>query len=146
MSEWGRKEYPSWPSRRSLWTWGAFFFALAFFVGGMAWQYQTEWTFLQRYYLPMYGKTWVRGDLLPTNKARYQLLDAVDAKGRKRTAVGGEVEQVTDADGRIEYVPTDADGRTARSNSGGMTGCSTMGSCTPIWGTGSIGTGRRGTT
>jgi hypothetical protein len=107
VSEWGRKDYKSWPSRKPLATYGAFFFALLVFSGVLGWQYKKDWPFLQRYYLPMYAKTWVRGSLLPSNKARYQLLDVVDAKGKERTAVGGEVEQIVGADGGIAYAPTD---------------------------------------
>jgi uncharacterized membrane protein len=67
VSEWGRKDYKSWPSRKPLATYGALFFALVVFAGVLGWQYQKDWTFLQRYYLPMYAKTWVRGSLLATN-------------------------------------------------------------------------------
>ena len=48
MSEWGRKEYASWPSRSPVLTWGAFFVALLFLFGGMAWQYAQEWSFAER--------------------------------------------------------------------------------------------------
>jgi len=107
MAEWGRKEYQSWPSRKPLASYGAFFFALVFFACGMWWQYAKDWSFLERYYLPMYAKTWMRGSLLASNQARYQLLDVVDAKGKERMAVGGEVAPVKRDDGAIGYAPTD---------------------------------------
>ena len=49
MSEWGRKEYQSWPSRKPVWTLGALFGAVAFFALTIATQYarnwpHTEWT------------------------------------------------------------------------------------------------------
>ncbi len=106
MSEWRRKKDQSWPSRRPVWAWGAFFVALLVLAGALARQYKRERAFLQRYLLPVYVKTWMRGSLLPANKARYQLIDAMDAKGKERTAVGGEVEQVTRADGTVAYAPT----------------------------------------
>lgn len=54
MSEWGRKEYRNWPSRHPVWTWGAFFMALLFVLGNMAWQYTRNWTFAEREYLSNY--------------------------------------------------------------------------------------------
>ncbi len=107
MAEWGRKEYTRWPIRGPVWSIGAFFLAALVFVGVLGWQYKYEWTFLQRYYLPMYAKTWARGGLIATNHAHYVLLDAADAKGRERLAVGGEVKPVMGADGQIRYAPTE---------------------------------------
>jgi len=54
MSEWGRKEYQKWPSRNPVWTYGALFVALLYFLGGMAWQYGRNWTFAEREYLGNY--------------------------------------------------------------------------------------------
>jgi len=108
MAEWGRKKYASWPSRKPGWTIGAGFGAILFFAGMMAWQYTENWSFVERFYLQMYAKTWARGSVLPTNRGWYALLDVVNKKGEKRLAVDGEVEPIQNADGRTAYVLTDA--------------------------------------
>jgi len=53
MSEWGQKEYKSWPSRKPVAIYGALLMAFAVFAGVVYYQYEQKWTFLQRYYLPM---------------------------------------------------------------------------------------------
>jgi hypothetical protein len=90
-----------------VWRVGVFFVALAAAVGVFCWQQKHEWTSLQRYYLPIYLKTSVRRQLLPTSSAKYALIDAVSARGKERLAVGNEVEQRTAADGTPAYVITD---------------------------------------
>jgi len=100
-------EYRGWPSRKPVWGIGALFLAMAVAVGVLYWQQNYEWTFLQRYYLSMYLKTWVRWDLFPKSSGRYALIDAVNAHAMERIAIGNEVEQVTDADGTPAYVVTD---------------------------------------
>jgi hypothetical protein len=108
MAEWGRKEYQSWPSRKPLASYGALLFALVFFACGMWWQYAKDWSFLERFYLPVYAKTWVRGGLSAKNQTRYALLDVVNKKGQQRFAVDGEVEPIQRADGARAYAVTDA--------------------------------------
>jgi hypothetical protein len=100
-------EYHGWPSRKPVWGIGALFLAMAIAVGVFYGQQNYEWTFLQRYYLSMYLKTWVRSDLFPKSSGRYALIDAVNAHAMERMAVGNEAEQVTDADGTPAYVVTD---------------------------------------
>jgi hypothetical protein len=100
-------EYHGWPSRKPVWGIGALFLAMTVAVGVLYWQQNYEWTFLQRYYLSMYLKTWVRSDLFPKSSGRYALIDAVNAHAMERMAVGNEAEQVTDADGTPAYVVTD---------------------------------------
>ena len=107
MSEWGRKEYPSWPSRQPVWTLGALFAAVVFFVLVVSVQYAWNWPFLEKLYLPIYAKTAVRAALNPKSRARYQLLDVVTGKNQQRPAVDGEVESETQPDGKLLYVLTE---------------------------------------
>jgi type IV secretory pathway TraG/TraD family ATPase VirD4 len=107
MSNWGRKEYPSWPSRNPVWSWGALFAAVLFFVVCMLVQYVRSWSFVEKFYLPIYVKTAVRGFRNPKSQARYQLLAVVDAKKQQRIALDGEVDSKTQPDGKIVYVLTD---------------------------------------
>jgi hypothetical protein len=45
MAEWGRKEYKkAWPSRRPVWTLGAFFAATLALAGLLTIQYERSWT------------------------------------------------------------------------------------------------------
>jgi hypothetical protein len=104
--QWGRKQYRSWPSRTPVWA-GVALGVLAVMVCSLLWQYAEDWTFLERYYLPMYVRTWARGNLLPTNQSRYVLIDVVFANGKERTAVDREIDSVTQADGTLAYALTD---------------------------------------
>lgn len=104
--QWGRKQYRSWPSRRPVWS-GVVLVVLLVIACSLMWQYEEEWTFLQRNYLPIYMRTWVRGSLLPTNTAVYDVFDVVYAHSEERLAVGNEVEPVTHADGTVGYRLTD---------------------------------------
>jgi type IV secretory pathway TraG/TraD family ATPase VirD4 len=62
MAEWGRKEYSkAWPSRRPLWTWGAFFLSCLFFAGMLTLEYERSWTAAERLYLSDYLKSGTRG-------------------------------------------------------------------------------------
>jgi len=97
MAEWGRKQYRDWPSRKPLASYGSLFIAVLCFGSIMAWQYTKEWSFLERFYLPVYAKTWVRGSLSASNRARYALLDVQPRKGQMRLALDGEVEPVLEA-------------------------------------------------
>ena len=107
MSEWGRKEYPSAPSRQPVWAYGAFFAGLLFFVFLMAVQVVREWSFVERFYLPIYAKTAVRSWMNPKSQARYRLIDVVDAKKQQRLAITGEVESKRKENGEAVYVLTD---------------------------------------
>lgn len=106
MSAWGRKEYASWPSRKPVNTLGALFAAGLFFLLGMLWQYERNWSFVERFYLPVYARTWLRG-LSPKAEARYRLLAAVDRKGKQQIAIAGEVEPATNEKGEAVYVLTE---------------------------------------
>lgn len=108
MAEWGRKQYRDWPSRKPLASYGALFAAVLCFMSVISWQYARDWSFLERFYLPVYAKTWVRGSLLTTNQARYALLDVQPKKGQMRLALDGEVKPVQNQDGTTAYTLTDA--------------------------------------
>jgi type IV secretory pathway TraG/TraD family ATPase VirD4 len=56
MTQWGRKEKYSWPSRRPLGMIGAFFASVLAIILVMFYQYR-QWTPLQQYWLPKYFKT-----------------------------------------------------------------------------------------
>jgi type IV secretory pathway TraG/TraD family ATPase VirD4 len=71
--------------------------------------YQWNVSFLEKFYLRTYAKTWL-ADLNPLpHKAdsRYQLLEAVPKKGKQQLALPGEVEPGTDQNGKPLYVLTD---------------------------------------
>ncbi|MGA2038271.1 MAG: type IV secretion system DNA-binding domain-containing protein [Bryobacteraceae bacterium] len=106
MSQWGRKVYQSWPSRHPVWTLSAFFGVVLFFVLAIAVQYARNWSFVERFYLPVYAKTWIHG-LFPKAQTRYSLIDGVTAKGQQRLALAGEVEAATNAQGQPVYVLTE---------------------------------------
>ena len=106
MSQWGRKIYQSWPSRHPVWTISAFFGAVIFFMLALATQYARSWSFVERFYLPVYAKTWMHG-LFPKAQTRYNLIAGVTAKGEQRIALAGEVEAATNAQGQPVYVLTD---------------------------------------
>jgi len=106
MSHWGRKVYPSWPSRHPVWTLSAFFGAVIFFMLALAMQYARSWSFVERFYLPVFAKTWVHG-FFPKAETRYSLINGVTAKGVERLALAGEVEGARDAQGQPVYVLTE---------------------------------------
>jgi len=106
MTEWGRKEDLSWPSRGPVLTWGAFFVALLFLFGGMAWQYAQEWSFAEREYLGNYMLASTMGRL--RDQGHYRLLTYVDRKGSHYIAIGDEIERVKMADGQSGYRLTEA--------------------------------------
>jgi hypothetical protein len=106
MGHWGRKVYQSWPSRHPVWTLAALFGAVVFFGLAIAVQYARSWSFVERFYLPVYAKTWVHG-LFPKAQTRYSLINGVTAKGQQRLALAGEVEAVANAQGRPVYVLTE---------------------------------------
>jgi hypothetical protein len=108
MNEWGRKKYQSWPSRKPLATYGAVLLAMVFFGAGMWWQYTRDWSFVERFYLPVYAKTWVRGKMSKQNQTRYALIDIVNKKGQHRMALDGEVKPFQNADGTKAFVLTAA--------------------------------------
>lgn len=106
MSHCGRKVYPIWPSRHPVWTFSTFFGAVVFFLLALAIEYQRSWSFVERFYLPMYAKTWAHG-LFPKAQTRYSLIAGVTAKGQQRLAIAGEVEAATNAQGQPVYVLTE---------------------------------------
>ncbi len=106
MGQWGRKEYPSWPSRKPVWIFGALFLAVMVFVLSFAVQCARNWSFAERFYLGDYVKTWIRGSVR-TSKAHYRLLNGVHAKGDQRIALPGEVEATKDENGKPVYLITD---------------------------------------
>ena len=57
MAEWGRKEYRKpWPSRRPVWTIGAFFAATLVFAGLLTVQYERSWTAAEGLYWKDYER------------------------------------------------------------------------------------------
>jgi len=106
MSQWGRKIYPTWPSRHPVWTISVFFGAVLFFLMALAMQYARSWSFVESFYLPAYAKTWMHG-LFPKAQTHYNLIAGVTAKGQQRIAVAGEVETAANAQGQPVYVLTE---------------------------------------
>jgi hypothetical protein len=110
MSHWGRKEYQNWPSRKPVWALAALFGSVAFFVLMIATQYARNWSFVEKFYLPVYAKTvyaeWMHG-LFPKAQTRYSLINGVTGKGQQRLALEGEVEAATNAKGETGYVLTE---------------------------------------
>ncbi|HEX4650214.1 MAG TPA: type IV secretion system DNA-binding domain-containing protein [Granulicella sp.] len=101
MSDLGRKEYKSWPSRRPLWRIGAFIVAVLSFVGILGGRYTQQWSFAEREYLKDYMLASTLGRLWDENY--YTLLVLVDRQGRQRIASGNEIESGKMADGRTGY-------------------------------------------
>jgi hypothetical protein len=98
-----------WPSPVWWATLGAGVVSVLFIVFGVWLDYARDWTFLEKFYLRMYVKTWV-ADINPIPhkaQSRYQLLEAVPKKDKQRLALPGEVEEGTNADGKLVYVLTD---------------------------------------
>jgi hypothetical protein len=89
-----------------VWTLVAFFGAVLFFAAAVPVQYARTWSFVEKFYLPVYAKTGLRG-LFPKAQARYRLLNVVNRKGQQRLAVDGEVEPRTEPNGETVYVLTD---------------------------------------
>ena len=106
MSQWGRKQYPNWPSRSPVWTQAALIVALLCFALAIAIDYARNWSFLQKFYLPVYVKTWFHG-WFPKAETRYRLIATEDRKGQARLAVDGEVDASTDSQGEAAYVLTE---------------------------------------
>ena len=115
MSQWGRKIYQSWPSRHPVWTISAFFGAVAFFMLAVALQYARSWSFVERFYLPVYARTWMHG-LFPKAQTRYSLIAGLTAKGQRRNALADEVEAATNAQGQTVYVLTEEGRRNCAPN------------------------------
>jgi type IV secretory pathway TraG/TraD family ATPase VirD4 len=78
---------------------------------GMVWlDYARSWSFLEKYYVPMYVAT-LKADInpLPHSPAgKYRLIEVVDGKNKQRIALPGEVEPQAGPDGKIvSYVLTE---------------------------------------
>lgn len=106
MSNWGRKQYQTWPSRRPVWTLCALFVAVLLFAWTVAFEYRQNWSSLERFYLPVYAKTWLRG-LLSKAQAQYRLIDVMDRKRHQRLALDDEVQASMNAAGEMEYSLTE---------------------------------------
>jgi hypothetical protein len=106
MSEWGRKEYKDWPSRRPVWTWSAFLAAFVLLLGGLAYQYARQWTFAEREYLGNYLLASTLGRT--RDKGHYRFVAYLDKKGNPYIASGDEIERVKMPDGRPGYELTEA--------------------------------------
>lgn len=79
-------------------------------VGLGVWlDYERDWSFLEKYYLRMYAKTWLAGvNPIPHKpESRYQLLEGVPKKDKQRLALPGEVEPRITEDGKLVYALTD---------------------------------------
>jgi hypothetical protein len=97
-----------WATSRPVWAYGSVFGAVLFFAALLGLQYARDWSFEEKFYLPMYVKTSVRAWQMPTNKARYVLIDVVNEHGQQRLALDGEVEPIVHADGTKAYAITAA--------------------------------------
>jgi hypothetical protein len=89
-----------------VWTLAALFVAVLFFAMAIAFEYRQNWSGLERFYLPVYAKTWLRG-LLSKAQAQYRVIDVVDRKRHQRLALDDEVESSTNAAGEMEYSLTE---------------------------------------
>src|SRR5882757_2947722 len=108
MAEWGRKEYSKpWPSRMRVWTLGAFFATVVFFVFAVWFDGYENWTAAQRLYLSEYLRSGARASAGAKMQSKYTLLEGFDAKGKMRIVLDDEVEAVKGSDGRYGYVLTD---------------------------------------
>ena len=72
----------------------------------MGMQYARNWSFVERFYLPVYAKSRIHG-VFPKAHTRYSLIDGVNRKGQQRLALAGEVEAATNAKGQPVYVLTE---------------------------------------
>jgi type IV secretory pathway TraG/TraD family ATPase VirD4 len=98
-----------WPSPVMWATLGAALVSL-FLTAGMVWfDYERNWSFLEKYYLKMYAKTWLAtvNPIPHPASGRYQLLEAIPKKDKQRIALPGEVEEATGEDGKLLYVLTE---------------------------------------
>jgi type IV secretory pathway TraG/TraD family ATPase VirD4 len=85
-NQWGRDETYQWPSSKPVWTITALVLAVAATVGTAAYQYEREWTFLQREYLRAYissvARPWLKA-------AHYPLVYRIEGQ-RERLAVDAD--------------------------------------------------------
>lgn len=98
-----------WPSPVWWATLGAFAVSVLLAALGVWLDYQWNVSFLEKFYLRLYVKTWA-ADINPIPHkatARYQLLEAVPKKDKQRLALPGEVEEGQSEDGKLIYVLTD---------------------------------------
>ena len=104
MAEWGRKQYKqAWPSRRPVWTIGAFLLAFLAFAGLMTVQYRQNWTAAQDLYWKDYLRSGARGQTSAHAVSKYTLLEAVVGSGKSKTLrllIGDEVEPTVGPDGQ----------------------------------------------
>ncbi len=77
---------------------------------GMVWlDYARNWSFLEKFYLPMVKQT-LLSQFNPLNHSpngTYALLEGVDARGKHHMALPGEVEEQIGGDGKLRYVLTE---------------------------------------
>ena len=71
-----------------MWTIAAFFGAAQFFMLTLAMQYQRSWSFVERFYLPVYAKTWVHA-LFPKAQTRYSMICRCDREEAAAACAGG---------------------------------------------------------
>ncbi len=98
----------NWQSSRNMWTWGALFVAVLFFLL-MCW---AQWAFtlsaLERYYVGSYVKTEVRAWQSPSNQADYEVLYIIVKHRQQRLALPEEIKTVTRSDGQLGYQMTNS--------------------------------------
>lgn len=90
MTQWGRKENYRWPSDKPLWTIGAFIAGLLAILATVVYQYNIQWTPLQRYWFPKYLKTYFMAGL-SIKASQYKVLEVEDGKHRRRIALERDV-------------------------------------------------------
>ena len=90
MTQWGRKENYRWPSDKPLWTIGAFIAGLLAILATVVYQYNIQWTPLQRYWFPKYLKTYVMAGL-SIKDSEYTVLEVETSKHQRRLAVESDV-------------------------------------------------------
>jgi type IV secretory pathway TraG/TraD family ATPase VirD4 len=89
-TQWGRDETYRWPSHKPVWTITALVLGVVAILGTAVYQYERNWTPLERYWFPGYLKMQFMGWLgLKTND--YWLLEVVDRKGVHRLAIEQDV-------------------------------------------------------
>lgn len=96
--KWGREETYRWPSDKPVWTITTLVLAVVAVIGSAAYQYQREWTELQRVYLKTYiatgTRTWMKS-------ASYALVYRVEGT-KRRAAVNDDLSDEAVLAGKVK--------------------------------------------
>ena len=81
-NQWGRNESYRWPSHKPMWTITAFVLGIAAILGTVVYQFEMQWTPLERYWFPKYLKMQFLG-WLGLKTSEYRMLEVVDRQGHQ---------------------------------------------------------------